>query len=471
VADVTRHTIRTLLESECGGDTFKFEASMRHMLGLCDKRGRVYRDAAGNRELRDPTDETGRTIPRLKPDQIPLRALNESLLGANPEKAVQAVGHVQRIREIMEAERSVRAAQAGLSESEFNLLEDTGAGAMMPSGFADINAWTGVSVGLMEVGILEAYKNPEYIADQIAPVSPSRIIEGRKTIGAARVGDQAEERLPGMPTKRVQFGERWLTQPRTVENALAAELLWETVFLDITGGQISQHANDIGDWLAWHKDLRCIRSFVGTGQVSAAEGYGVYVFTYKGTNYNPYASGGVLYTNDLSGNQLLYRGNIQTAEIAFRDMLDPETGTRVLITPNTMLVNRETKYIAEDLFSADKVEFRQGPGATTGDQATRWGKNQLQGKYQVIESPLYYQVCTDANGLALSATAAGQQWFLFERGSNTHVYIQNQPLTTVTVAGNNQVDMVDRNVVLFVKAWERGIPMWIDPRRCVRSRQ
>ena len=49
--------------------------------------------------------------------------------------------------------------------------------------------------------------------------------------------------------------------------------------------------------------------------------------------------------------------------------------------------------------------------------------------------------------------------------------MQNQPLTTVALAGANQVDMVDRNVVLFVKAWERGIPMWIDPRRVVRSRQ
>jgi hypothetical protein len=461
---MTRHTIRNLLEGECGGSSIKLEATVRHLMGLCDKRGRDYRDGAGNRVLRDPTDGNGKTIPRLRPDQIPMRALNESLLGDDPEAAVRAVPHVRRMREIMEAARAIEG-------SERTLLEDTGAGAMMPSAFADINAWTGVSVGLLEVGILEAYTNPEYIADQIAPVETSRIIEGRKTIGAARVGDQAEERLPGMPTKRVQFGERWLTQPRTVENALAAELLWETVFLDITGGQISQHANDIGDWLAYHKDLRCIDSFIGTGQVSTAPGFGVYVFTYKGTSYNPYAASGVLYNNDLASNQLLYRGNIQTAEIAFRDMTDPETGTRVMITPNTMLVNREVKYIAEDLFSADKVEFRDSPGATTGDRATRYGNNQLKGKYQVVESALVYQRCTDANGLNLSATAAAQQFFLYERGNKTHVYIQNQPLTTVTVAGSNQVDMVDRNVVLFVKAWERGIPMWIDPRRVVRSRQ
>ncbi len=460
---ITRNTFRNLLEGECAGNTFRFEASVRHMLGLVDRRGRAYRDDAGNRCLRDPVGTDGKTMPRLKPGQIPLRALNESLLGDDHERSVRLVEHVMKVREVMEA--TVSADGEGRT-----LLEDTGAGALMPSAFANINAWTGVATGLMEVGILEAWENPEYIADQLAPVEPSRQIEGRKSIGASRIGDQAEERLPNMPTKRVQFGERWIVQPRTVENALAAELAWETVFLDITGGQISEHANGVGDWLAYRKELRVIDSFIGCGQVAAAAGYGVYLYNYKGTSYNPYIAAGY-YDNDItSGNELLYRDNIQNAEIKFRDMTDPDTGTRVNITPNTMLVNREKKYVAEDLFSADKVEFRDSPGATTGDRPTRYGSNQLKGKYQVIESPLYYQRCTDADGLNLSATAAAKQWMLFERGPKTHVYVQNQPLTMVSVAGNNQVDMVDRNLVLFVKAWERGIPWWKEPRRVVRSR-
>lgn len=460
---ITKASIRNLLESECGGNALRFEASMRHLLGLCDRRGVDHRDDAGNRVLRDPVDASGKPMPRLRPDQIPMRALNESLLGADPERSMRLVGHVMKIREVMEA--TVAAGGEGRT-----LLEDTGAGAMLPSAFANINAWTGSAVGLLEVGILEAYQNPEYIADQIAPVEPSRIVEGRKVIGAARLGDVAEERLPGMPTKRVQFGERWLTQPRTVENALAAELSWETVFLDITGGQISEHANSVGDWLAYRKELRCIDSFIGCGQVAAAAGYNVYLYNYKGTSYNPYQAASTWDNDITSGNELLYRDNIQQAEIKFRDMTDQETGTRIMVMPNTMLVNREKKYIAEDLFSADKVEFRDSPGATTGDRATRYGDNQLKGKYVVLESPLYYERCTAADGLALSSTAAAKQWLLFERGPKTHVYVQNQPLTTVAVAGNNQVDMVDRNLVLFVKAWERGIPWWKEPRRVVRSR-
>lgn len=459
---ITRSQFNSLLESQCNGNALAFEASVRHLMGLCDRRGRPYKDAAGNRILKDPTDSKGGKIARLLPSQIPMRALNESLLGDDHERSLSMAGNLMKRRELLEAEAAVEGR---------TLLEDNAAGAMGPSAFANINAWTGVAVGLLEVGILEAYDNPEYIADQLAPVEPSRMIEGRKTIGAARMGDQAEERLPGMPTKRAQFGERWLTQPRTVENALSAELLWETAFLDITGGQISEHANAVGDWLAYRKELRTIDSFIGCGQVSAAAGYGVYVYSYKGTNYNPYAASGALYDNDItSGNELLYRNNIQNAEIKFRDMVDAETGTRITVTPDTMLVNREKKYVAEDLFSADKVEFRDSPGATSGEKATRYGTNQLKGKYAVLESPLVYQRCTDADGLALSADAAAKQWFLFRRGNKLHVYVQNQPLTTVSVSGGTQVDMVDRNVLLYVKAWERGIPMWKDPRYVVRNR-
>ena len=43
----------------------------------------------------------------------------------------------------------------------------------MASAFANINAFTGAVSGLLEVSILEAYENPEFIGSQLAPVEPS----------------------------------------------------------------------------------------------------------------------------------------------------------------------------------------------------------------------------------------------------------------------------------------------------------
>jgi hypothetical protein len=326
-----------------------------------------------------------------------------------------------------------------------------------------------VATGLLDIGILEAYTNPEFIADDLAPVEPSKIFEGRKTIGAARLGDVAEERLPGMPTHRAQFGERWLTQPRTVENAVAVELTQEAVYLDLTGGQVTEHANSVGEWLAYRKELRVIDSFIGTGGVAGASGYNIYVYQYKGSSYAPYAVNGTYYNNDItSGNELLYIDNILSAELLFRDMTDPDTGTYIMITPNTMLVNREKTYTASELFSGESAQYRSSPQTASVEQSYRFGKNPIKDKYRVIESPLVYQECISATGLNLSSTTAGKKWWLFERGNKTHVYIQNWPLRTQTAAPQ-QVDMLDRGIILFVKADERGIPMWKDPRRVVRS--
>src|SRR5207245_1681845 len=121
------------------------------------------------------------------------------------------------------------------------------------------------------------------------------------------------ERNPGMPTKRVQFGERWIEQPRTVEKALACEVLQETVFLDLTG-QVTQEANDLGTWLRYNDELRRIDAFIGVTNT----------YKYKGTSYNTYLAAST-WDNDFS-NELVTEGDVEEVLVKFRDMKDPETG-------------------------------------------------------------------------------------------------------------------------------------------------
>jgi hypothetical protein len=65
-----------------------------------------------------------------------------------------------------------------------------------------------------------------------------------------------------MPTKRVQFGERWITQPRTVENALACEVTQEAVYLDLTG-EVTPAGQQRRRLARYRKELRCIDAFIG----------------------------------------------------------------------------------------------------------------------------------------------------------------------------------------------------------------
>ena len=214
----------------------------------------------------------------------------------------------------------------------------------------------------------------------------------------------------------------------------------------------------MGEWLAYRKELRCIDAFIGVTNT----------YSYLGNNYNTYISGGY-YNNDLSANELLHWDAVQTALIAFRDMTDPATGTRVLIQPNTILVNMEKEVTARAIVGdlAAEVQYRDAPGSTSSPQEIRAFQSPYKGKYQILQSPLIYQRCTDSTGLALSASNAGKYWWIFEKGNKFMVYAQNWPMR-VQQAAPNQLDMVDRGIVLYVKADERGIPFVKEPRRGVR---
>ncbi len=436
---ITKLGFRALLEAN-GSDYGRFSRHLTHLLGLTDRDGRYHEDAAGNRVLRDPADGQK----RLSPSEISVRALTESLLGEDWDREIKRVSQWIAIRELMEHDRT--------------LLEDNGAGAVGASSFANINAFTAATAGLLEAGILEAYESPEFVGDRLAPAEPSRQFEGRRTIGVARLGDQAEERLPGMPTKRVQFGDRWIEQPRTVENALSCELTQEAIYLDLTGGQVSEQGNSVGDWLAYRKELRVIDSLIGLTQS----------YNYKGNAYQTFSAGGFI-DNDLVGNDLEVPQNIMNAELKFRDMTDPETGTRIRIAPNTVIVQKEREIAASLLFGGDVMSYQTAPVRAAGAQQIRTeGPNIFRARnYQILSSPLIFERVQ--LGLGVSYANAGRYWWLMESGPRSHVYVQNWPLRTQTAAPN-QVDMIDRGIVLYVKADERGVPMWKDPRRAVRCR-
>lgn len=438
---ITKTGVRNLLES-VGGDHRRFARRFNHLLGVTDERGVPYKDAAGNRKLKAPASGE-----KLATGEVSLRALAESLIG---EDGIERWLRPSVLRELAESR---------------DVLEDTGAGAVQASAFANINAFTAATAGLLEAMVLEAYQNPLFIGDVLAPPEPSKQFEGRKTIGVSRVGDRAEERMPGMPTARVQVGERWITQPRTVENALSCEVTQEAIYLDLTGGQLADHtgAAGLGEWLGYRRELRIIDSFIGV----------VNSYNYKGTSYNTYIAAGYYDNYISSGNELLHEDNVQAVMIKFRDMTDPDTGTRIMIQPNTCLVNREKLRFANSIFgaTAQGYQYRDAPGSTTNAQQINMADPFYKGQLQIIESPLVYQRCTASDGLNLSASNAGKAWWTFERGNKTHVYVQNWPMRTQSASpAQGNLDMIDRGVVLYTKADERGVPMWKDPRRAVQSR-
>lgn len=441
---IARQSTRLLWESK---GPRGFVTDVLHLAGLVDRQCRRYpsRNARALHEARDPLDSQGKPMPRVPLSEFSLRSLAEGVMGEDWADKLSP-DLVRRV--VLEAQARA-------------VPEAAGTGAIMASQFADINAFTAVVAGLLEISVLEGWKNPAFIADELAPAESTKMFEGRKVIGVTRAGDVGEERLPGMPTKRAQIGERWISQPRTIERALACEVTQEAVFLDLTG-EVLQEANDLGTWVGWHHEIDTIDNWIGV----------LNTYSYKGTTYNSWQTNGT-WNNDLAGNELNHWTNIESAEVLFRDMLDPETNTRVLIEPNTILVNREKLHTANAIVGAREVEYRDAPGSTVNPQQVRHFANPISG-YKVIQSPLVYQRLTDGpaaprrGGLGLSANVAGRYWWIFERGKAMRTAV-NWPMR-VQQAAPNQADMIDRGTVLFVKCDERSVAMWYEPRRAVRCK-
>lgn len=432
---MNRENVKALIR-KYNGDKALASQSILKLTGLMGHDGQKRTDRHGVRVLSEVRDSKGRTIERIEPSQFSLRGLAEAFIGEretedllrNPGKFTQMI-------------------------AQGRLLEEA-AGGILPSQFANINAFTAATAGLMEISILEGWTNPKYIGDILAPSEDTKMFEGRKVIGVARMGDVAQTREPGMPTRRAVFGERWIEQPRTVENSAAVELTAEAVWLDLTG-EVMKQANEVGDWLQYRKELRIIDAFIGVTNT----------YVYKGTSYNTYLSAST-WDNTVTSNALDYQQNIVNAEIKFRDMKDQETNTRVQVNPDTILVQREYAHIAHILLNTEESEYRSVPGSTSTDQSIRRGPNMHKGRYKIIESPLVFERINAADGLNISAANSAKYWWMFEKGGFMK-YVQNWPLT-VEKANEGSYDMVDRGIVLFVKAHERGIPMIYEPRKVVR---
>lgn len=437
--------MRALYESRCreSGGRQRFVTEMRQGLGLSNAQGSDYKDNANNKRLGDRT---------WKPEDFSLRELAEGLLGS-----------AWRIM-FDDSQRGTLAkmtAARSLVEQGAGLMESTGFG-LDPTAFLNINTFTSVVGGLIEVKILESFQNPQLIADTLAPAEPTKL-NGQKIIGLQSMGDLARKRLPGESHTRAQFGERWVQTPETRENALAVDVLKEAVFFDLTSDVLNM-ASSVGDALAYRKELEVIDSVIGVTNN----------FNYNGTAYNTYQTTKTLgYLNDIS-NPMTDWTSFQADVLQFMRVEDPHTGKRIMIQPNTILVLPAKIATANMILNATAIERRTGAGATTPQTtsnplfAAQGAANPYGGQFQIVTSPLLEVRALAADGLNLAQNVADEYWWMMQSGKSFK-YMQNYPLT-ISQAAPNQYEMLDKGIVASYFANERGIPAIVSPWHVLRNK-
>ena len=427
----------------------RFTNEIRHFLGLCDEHGNNYKDRNGNRRLGERKHFA---------EDYSIREMAESVLGHDGVRVLDPINGDEYARN-MKARAHISAANPDNNQA---LFESTGFG-LDPSAFININAFSILTGGLIEVKMLESFNNPSFIGDRLMPTMPTKL-NGQKVIGLNPIGDKSARRQPGQPHPRAQFGERWIQTPETRENALAMDVTKEAVFYDLTG-DILNMASSIGEELAYRKELEILDTVIGYTNS----------WNWKGTGYNTYVAAG--------GNTLGYAGNligsnanplydwtsIQTGYMAFNRFTDPDTGKRIMCQPNLILVCPGKLATANLILDSLTTQFRTGGQQSTANPlyVNSGAGNPVSnfGNYGVLTSPLLEQQLV--NSLGLTTANATENWFMIDP-TKAFKYMQNYPLQ-IQQASPQSYSMVDNGLVASYFGHERGIPSIWSPWHCLKN--
>lgn len=293
--------------------------------------------------------------------------------------------------------------------------------------------------------VLEGFRDPAFLADALFETIPTQF-SGEKIAGIGRLGDMTETIAEGDPYPLAGLSQEWIETPETTKRGMIVPVTKEAIFFDRTG-MLLQHAAEVGRWLGVNKEKRCLDVALGITTTYNRNGGGAQA-TYGDTHTNGD------FDNLVAGNALVDWTDIETAQLAFDAITDPNTGEPVSVTANTIIVPSALKMTARRIINATEIAF--GAGGSTTNVTVAHSANPLAGEtYQVLSSQYVKQ-----------RTASDSTWFIGEP-KKAFKYMENWPITTVQAPANSH-DEFHRDIVVQYKTSERGAPAVLDPRFMVK---
>ena len=328
-------------------------------------------------------------------------------------------------------------------------MDPRSASVMESSAGVSTTAFSNITGQLLINAIMDEYNSPAYMISQAFRVMPTQL-DGEKIPGIAKVGDKTEEVKEGMPYPHVGFGEDYIETPSTIKNGLIVPVTKEAVFFDRTG-LILERANKVGESIAIDKEKRCVDVFIGA----------VNNHSWKGTSYDTYQAS-TPWINLLTGasNDLVDWTQLETAELLFADITDPNTGEPISIMPDVLIGCPSKRHTFNRVLNATEIRY-QGSGALTETLAG----NPVGSTYRSMTSQYVYSRLQNSS-LGLSAANAKATWF-FGEISKAFRYMENWPIT-VTQAPQNSEAEFNQDIIARYKASERGVPVSWNPRFMVK---
>lgn len=292
--------------------------------------------------------------------------------------------------------------------------------------------------------VQQAAEGPEFISDQLCTTVSTRLPKGEKIPGLSQIGNEAEAIGEGKPYPLVGFGEDWIETPETIKRGMICPVTREAVVQDLTG-LILERARDVAKWIRYNKEIRVLQTCLGITTSYVRRGRAA-VQTYDDN------TGNHDWDNLAASNALVDWTDIENAELLFDAMLDPNTGTPIMVRPDTIVVPTALKHTARRILNATEIRFNDAASNSTQTIAA----NPVAGAYNIVSSQLVKTV-----------TSSASTWFLGDF-KGAFRYMEVSPITTAQAPVNNELEF-SNDIVARFKVSEWGVPAVFEPRKVVKN--
>jgi hypothetical protein len=307
----------------------------------------------------------------------------------------------------------------------------------------DTSVFANISGQIVFSKVLEAAQNEEFKLSKMVPhVSTS--FKSEKIPGVTGLGDVAEVIGEGQNYPSVGFSEDYIETSETKKRGFKVEITKEAIFFDRTNLVLS-NAQKAGEALGMNKEKRIVDAMIDLNSTAHRH-------KWKGTTYATYQTS-TPWINKVTSNELVDWSDIDKAMQAMNNMVDPNTGEPILVTPKHVVVAPGLSATLMRILNA--TEVRHGDGASATVQTI--SSNPISGLTPVVSRYLGARLVA-GSGLATS-------WFLCDLDKFL-AYYENYGIT-MEQAPPNSHDSFNRDIAFAIKVGERGAVQTIEPRASV----
>lgn len=306
-------------------------------------------------------------------------------------------------------------------------------------------AFQNISGQIVYSAILEKYQAEEFVFAKLIPEVKALILDGEKMAGINELGDISAVRKEGDPYQLAGVTEDWIFTPPVPDYGRIVAVTWEAVFNDRTG-VLLERAGDVGYWIGYGEEVRAIDCVVDENRTD-------HRYNWRGTVIASYGdnSGSHTWDNLTASNALVDWTDVNDAEQTFNGLVNPYTGTPIMVEPKHLVVTKQLEQTARRIVSATEIRVATPGYATSGSPTQTVVSNPYQNKYEIKTSRLL-----------ASRMATDTDWFLGDV-SKYAARMVAEPLNVVQAPSGNK-DEFERRIVNQYRANKRYAHVVRQPR-------